>query len=133
LGVARFLSAEWFGELSAAGAGSPAPAAGARQPELVVEIVVSGAPDGEVRYQVVVDNGRPTVLPPASSRWPAQVRMASDYATISGIASGRMSPAQALSEGRARLGGDTNALSSRHPDLAGLDLVPPALRASTTF
>lgn len=141
--MARFLSPEWFGELEAAradvdnvgDAGSKVGDAGSNRggPALVLGISVTGAPQGEVRYQVVVDGEQPRVLPPGAVFRPAQVELSSDYATLAGIAEGKISAMDALSRGQARVSGDTAALSTDRPGLAGLDLVPPAVRASTTF
>ena len=135
--VARFLSAEWFDELEAAGvhdgAGAPRPEPG--QPPaapLVIEISVTGAPQGEVRYQVVVEGAQARVLPPGTTFRSAQVALSSDYATMAGIASGELSAIDALSYGRARVSGDTTALSAQ-PFVAGLDLMPVVVRARTTY
>ncbi|HUB71390.1 MAG TPA: SCP2 sterol-binding domain-containing protein [Acidimicrobiales bacterium] len=106
---------------------------GAGGPPVVVEILVAGAPQGEVRYQVVVDGERVRVLPPGSAFKTAQVVMNSDYETFSGIASGRLSPIDALSKGMARISGDTRALYPGHGALLGADLLPPEVRARTTF
>jgi len=134
--VARFLSPEWFAELeAAAGTGSPAPpgSSGDIEAPLVVEISVAGAPQGEVRYQVVVEGDRARVVPPGAAFRPPRVRLAGDYATFAEIASGRLSPIEALSFGRAKVSGDTAALSADSSALAGHDLVPPPVRAGTTF
>ncbi|HTV11912.1 MAG TPA: SCP2 sterol-binding domain-containing protein [Acidimicrobiales bacterium] len=151
--MARFLTSEWFEELEAAyqaeaegAAAAKVARAGAYRPgnapgapgqaataALVVEIFVAGAPQGEVRYQVVVEGERVRVVPPGAEQRTAQVRLRSDYATLAGIASGELSAIDALSLGRARISGDTGALGSRGTQLAGLDLVPAAVRARTVF
>jgi len=151
--MARFLSAEWFRELGAAsaraaggagsrpgddraeaaGTGAGGPVDRGAGPALVIQISVTGAPEGELRYQVVVEGTQTRVLPPGAVFWPAQVQMSSDYATMAGIAEGKLPAIEALSLGRARVSGDTSALSTDGPSLAGLDLVPPAVRARTTF
>ena len=149
-----FLSAEWFAELHKAAsaeqfgsvlpvpageapeAGPPGPPEGAGTSEasgLVVEIVVAGAPQGEVRYQVVVGRSGALVLSPRAAHRPARVQFNSDYATMAGIASGGLLALEALSHGRAHVSGDISALSAHSVRLAGLDLMPPALRASTTY
>jgi hypothetical protein len=102
-------------------------------PQLVVDVVVSGAPEGEVRYQLVVYGKRARIVSDESGFWPAQVELSSDYATMAGLASGNLSALDALSAGRARLSGDIAALSMRQPVLGGLDLLPPPVRAGTTF
>jgi hypothetical protein len=136
--VARFLSREWFDELQVTrrdnherpvGAG-PGPVGAAA---LVIDVVVSGAPEGEVRYQLVVDGERPTILSHKASFRPAQLKLSSDYATMAGIASGRLSALEVLSGGRARLSGDIGLLSSRQSAFGGLDLLPLPVRATTTF
>lgn len=97
----------------------------------MVEIAVAGAPEGEVRYQLVVEGARAWAVAPGEEFWPAQLRLSSDYATMSEIASGRLAPFEALVAGRAKVAGDTSVLSL--VGLAGLDLAPPELRAVTTF
>jgi hypothetical protein len=133
--MARFLSPEWFGEVGAAHSEAEVDDAGDNggTAALVVGISVTGTPQGEVRYQVVVDGAQPRVLPPGAVFRPAQVELRSDYATMAGIAEGKITAMDALSRGQARVSGDTAALSTDRPGLAGLDLVPPAVRASTTF
>jgi hypothetical protein len=157
--VARFLSKEWFAELQVAGdnegrpgGAGPAPAGAtpiAAKPvgpgDLVVDVVVSDAPEGEVRYQLVVDGERPRILSEESSFRAAQVKLTSDYGTVAGIASGRLSALEVLSGGRVRLSGDVGVLSPRQSDpgglaaagglaaLSGLDLLPPPIRTTTTF
>lgn len=141
--MARFLSPEWFDELEAAVGsgepGSPLPTEGlseegpGAQPGLVVEVVVTNTPEGEVRYQVVVEGTRVLVRSPRAAPRTAQVRLSGDYATMAGIASGELSALDALSHGRTRVSGDISTLSVHPSRLGGLDLLPPVLRASTTF
>jgi|SRR5579875_45616 len=126
--MARFLSPEWFAALEAADAAS-----GGGRPELVVEVALSGLPEGEVRYELVVEGDRARAVPPEGASWPAQIRITSDYATFSGIASGGLSVFDALASGRAKISGDTSLVPSLAKALTGADLVPPALRASTTY
>jgi SCP-2 sterol transfer family len=128
--VARFLSTEWFDELDVTSGrlrGDLGP------PDLVVDVVVSGAPEGEVRYQLVVDGERARIVSHEDVFRSAQVELSSDYATMAGIASGNLSALSALSAGRARLSGDIGALSSAQPAFGGVDLLPPPVRAGTTF
>ncbi len=92
--MARFLSQEWFEEL-------PAEEDERDEPDLIVEVAVSGAPGGDVRYQVVVRGERATVVAREGAFRPAQVQMKSDYATMAGIACGKLSTIDVLSAGRA--------------------------------
>jgi hypothetical protein len=120
------LSQEWFDELPAVGDESG-------EPDLIVEVAVSGTPDGDVRYQVVVRGERATVVSQQAAFTPAQVSMKSDYATMAGLACGKLSALDVLSAGQARVSGDVGALSANQSGVSGLDLVPPAIRATTTY
>jgi hypothetical protein len=130
--MARFLSREWFDELSATGAevDEPEPL---DEPDLVVQVAVTGAPEGDVRYQVMVRGEQARVVSNEAAFLHAHVEMKSDYATMAGLACGKLSALDALSAGQARVSGDIGALSSKQPSLSGLDLLPAATRASTTF
>jgi hypothetical protein len=78
--MARFLSDAWFDEVAAA---STPPDI---QPTLVLQQIVTGGPDGEVRYHVAVADGRATL-----SRGHTGVPDATfteDYATAAAIARG---------------------------------------------
>ncbi len=128
--MVRFLSPEWFEQLEAAQAvGTPTSLPG----QLVLEVLVRDAPEGEVRYQVVVYDGSAVVLGPPRALLTAQVRLESDYATLSGIASGSLTPVDALSSGRARFSGDAAALNGGGRRLGTFDLLPPAVRSGTSF
>ncbi len=128
--MARFLSPEWFEQVDAAQA-VVAPPGG--PDALVVEVWVPDAPEGEVRYQVVVDDGHGTVLGPPRPLLSAQVRLESDYGTLAGIASGAITPVDALSSGRARLSGDVAALNGAGRSLGAVDLMPASVRSGTSF
>jgi hypothetical protein len=52
---------------------------------------------------------------------------------MAGIASGQISALDAMSSGRARITGNTADLSAHQAVLEALDLVPPPVRASTSF
>lgn len=140
--MARFLSDAWFDELAGAAEVPAAPSAvGPREqtgtqgpaPELVVEVIASGAPEGEVRYQIVLEGHGPRVLSHRESFRPAQVELRADYATLASIASGEMLAIDAMSAGLARVSGNISALSARQSRVGGLDLLPPLVRANTTF
>jgi putative sterol carrier protein len=94
---------------------------------------VPWAAAGVVRYQVAVTGPKAVVLAgPDACRTP-QVVLSADYPTMAGIASGRISALDAMSSGRARITGNTAALSSHQAVLGSLDLVPALVRASTSF
>ena len=134
--MARFLTREWFNELPPAGAAVAElgqPDSVVEAPDLIVEVAVSGAPDGDVRYQVVVCGERATVVSEEAAFGPAQVEMKADYATMAAIACGKLSALDVLSAGKARISGDLGVLSAHQSSLSDLDLVPAARRATTTY
>ena len=126
--MARFLSDAWFDELS----GEQVPA-GSQASDLVVEVIASGAPEGEVRYQLVMELDGPRLVSRREDFRRAHVELRAGYATLAGIASGELSAIDALSGGLARVSGNIAALSVNQSGIGGLDLLPPAVRATTTF
>ncbi len=149
--MARFLSDAWFDELSVgaerlagqhdnagqAGTGRSTSAeqvaADGPAAELVVEVIASGAPEGEVRYQIVMELDGPRLVSRRVDFRPANVELRAGYATLAGIASGELSAIDALSAGLARVSGNIAALSANQSGIGELDLLPPAVRATTTF
>jgi hypothetical protein len=150
--MARFLSEAWFDELwvgaerlagpqgtvghdGASEQVSRAERVGAesRAAGLVVEVIASGAPEGEVRYQLVMELDGPRVVSRTEDFQRANVELRAGYATLAGIASGELSAIDALSGGLARVSGNIAALSVNQSGIGGLDLLPPAVRATTTF
>ena len=126
--MARYLSPEWFADVAAH---SPAPVPGGAA--VVIGQVVTGAPEGEVRYRVVVADGAATLV--AGDEPPADVTFTSDYATAAAVASGELSMQAALGAGRVRVGGDLARLAAAVSagELPQVDPVPAAVRASTTW
>ncbi len=117
--MARFLSPEWFAEVAAVRA---APRRGRRtESPLVLEQVVRDAPDGEVRYRVVVTAGGAYIEPPSSldSRAAPDLTIACDWATATELAQGTLSAQAALMAGRLRVSGNLARLSGRAADLVG--------------
>ncbi|HEY1734535.1 MAG TPA: SCP2 sterol-binding domain-containing protein [Acidimicrobiales bacterium] len=151
----RYLSAEWFewlrehaaspaapgetvgpdGTAGADGtAGSDerdAPGGSAPAGPLVLRQVVTGGPDGDVRYDVVVSGEHAVIDPAAAAR--ADLTFTSDYDTAAAIASGRMSTHAALSDGRLRVSGNAATLAERAGDISAIDPVPARLRAETEY
>jgi hypothetical protein len=128
--MARFLSDEWF----AAAAPDSAPATS--PVELVIRQVVTGGPEGDVHYLVVVAGDRAWIerpAPPTRPRREADLTITNTWATATAIAKGELSAQRALMEGRLRVSGNLTRLYRVDRDLAGLDAVPPAVRAATTY
>jgi putative sterol carrier protein len=119
------LSDEWFDEVAAAA--PPAPAA----PLLVLQQVVTGGPDGDVGYHVTIGEGRAVL-----ARGPADAPDATfteDYRTAVAVARGELTTQAALLAGQIVVGGNMAILSARQEDLAGIEPIPAAVRAATTF
>jgi hypothetical protein len=144
--VARFLSEAWFDEVENShvgdhGAGGPGPAADPGD-LLVFEQIVTGTPDGEISYLVVVAGGRARVERRRAGAGenragenPAgvQLTITCDWPTASAIAQGRLSTQRALMQGRLRVRGSPTALLGRSIQLANLDPIPPEVRKNTTY
>jgi hypothetical protein len=133
--MVKYLSAAWFDQLRdhADPVGAPAPGLTdtGEDRTLVLRQIVTGGPDGDVRYDVVIKGGRSTVARSGSAH--ADLTFTSDYATASAIGSGRLSTQAALSAGRLRVRGDVTVLAARAGDVGTLDPVPAELRAATEY
>src|SRR5579862_8629622 len=108
--MARFLSDEWFAAAVPATSRSPEPDA------LVIEQVVTGTPDGDVRYLVLADStgawidhggrdGRDGPEP--------HLTITCNWSTATEVARGRLSTQRALMEGKLRIRGGVRDLAPR--------------------
>jgi SCP-2 sterol transfer family len=138
--VARFLSAAWFDEIESARPGDSGEAAKAydgTDPEdrLVLKQVVTGTPDGEVSYLVVVDGEQARVERPPGSPGDGDIQLTitCDWPTATAIAQGLLSTQRALMQGRLRVRGSPTALLARGRRLANIDPVPAEVRQNTTY
>ena len=125
--MARYLSPEWFAE-----AASPDPLPG--PVNLLLEEVVRDTPDGTVVYRVeVAPEGARIVWPLPAGAGPADLRISTDWATAGAVARGDLSTQRALMEGRLRVSGSPGRLGDAAVTLAGVDPLPSAVRATTTY
>ena len=129
--MARFLSPEWIAEAGAAAAASAELAGATADVQLVVQEVVTGGPDGDVRYVVAIDRGRTELRPGDDPA--ADVTFVLDWATAVAVATGATSAQDAFTTGRLQLRGDVAALLRHGRALNGLDHVFAGLRATTQF
>jgi SCP-2 sterol transfer family len=131
--MARFLSAAWFDEIESAS--TPRSGNPDSDERLVMEQVVTGTPDGEVTYLVVVEGKRARVVRPSPHGNTAEVELTitCDWPTAAAIAQGRLSTQRALMQGRLRVRGNPTALLRRGAQLAGLDPIPNTIRKNTTY
>lgn len=100
--MTRFLSAEWF-ELRARRADEadlPARAGASAR----VQHVVTGAPEGEVRYFETIEDGRLTACAPGELA-DAGMTWTETYADAVGIMSGKVDAGAAFMAGRAKVAG----------------------------
>jgi hypothetical protein len=121
--VARYLSEAWFEEVAAA---TPTGTGG-----LTLQQVVTGAPEGEIRYHVSVGGGSTWVR--AGQAEAPDATFTEDYSTATAVARGKLSVYTALLEGRIRVAGNMAVLTARQDELVGVDPLPDAVRAATTF
>ena len=129
--MARFLSAEWMAEASAAAAASADLARATAEVQLVVQQVVTGAPEGAVCYVVAIDRGRCQLR--AGEDPSADVTFTLGWDIAVALATGATSAQDAFTTGRLQLRGDIDALLRHGGALAELDAVFAELRASTTY
>jgi hypothetical protein len=128
--VPEFLSGEWIEALDAAGRRTTLPAeAGAVSIE--IEQVVRGAPGGETRYHVRLEDGRVRVhAGPAAS---PHLRLIADYDVAARMQRGEINAQEALADGRLKVQGQFAHLLRAGDQLRALEDVFAAVRAATTY
>jgi putative sterol carrier protein len=129
--VARYLSREWFDEINATAAGSDVSDAVTEGLRLVIQQVVTDAPDGDVRYAVRIEDGRVAVVPGEAGD--ADVTVTEDHRTATAVAKGELAAPVAFMTGRIRVTGDTRVLLAAQPALHRLDAVFAEVRERTSF
>ena len=108
--MARFLTAEWLEVGQSLAAGQPErPGASAR-----LQYVVTGTPDGEVRYYWVLENGRLAEVG-LGDLTDAEVTMTSGYADAVRIQKGELDPNAAFMQGRVKVAGNMAKLMTLLP------------------
>ena len=124
-GVLEFLSAEWFARFAAELTRvEPIPGA----PPLALGQVVTGAPQGDVAWTVLVDDERAELVLGSTDR--ATVTLVEDWATARAIACGNP-VSELLAAGRITLRGDANALLAGQAQFEVLNAALGALEATT--
>jgi hypothetical protein len=95
--VAEFSSEAWVAALVGSGA-APGPTA-------TVQVVVTGAPDGDAKFNARLDDG--VVAEAALGTRPApDVTFTASYADASAMATGELDPSVAFMQGRLKTAGD---------------------------
>ena len=129
--MALYLSSEWLAEADRAAAASTSLRAATADVTLVVQQVVTGGPDGDTAYHVVVDHGAVSVVPGPAAK--PDVTFTEDHATAVAIGRGELSAQTAFMVGKLRVGGDLERLLDQQDSFSGIDDVFDELRAGTTW
>jgi hypothetical protein len=129
--VARFLSQEWIDEVNAAARGAGPPVGARPDTRLVIQQVVAGGPEGDVRYAVRVGEGTVDVRMGEASE--ADVVVTEDHETAVALSRGELSPQAAFMTGRIRVSGDMAAVMANQGLLHELDRLFVDVRARTTY
>jgi putative sterol carrier protein len=129
--VVRYLSDEWLEEFDRALEGYAALRAASRGVSVTVQHVISGGPDGERAYHVLIEDGKVHIR---SGHVPdPTVTFRGDYTTSAAIANGELSAQAAFGSGRLRVGGDLSVLMEQQVVFAGFDAATDSLRGRTEY
>lgn len=128
----RFLSPAWFVAVQEALGTSKDVAVATSGASLRLLQVVTGGPDGDVAYLLIVEDGsvRITPGPPDVT---AQVTLAATWDTAVAIATGALAPHDAFTTGRLLVRGDIEVLRAQAPALADLDSAFDQVRSGTAY
>lgn len=129
--MARYLTAEWFDEINAAARAHEELAALTGGIRLVIQQVVTEAPDGDVHYVVRIENGDVAVT--AGEVADPDVTVTEDHATAVALHRGDLRAPVAFMTGRIRVSGNTEALLGAQAALHTLDRVFAGVRERTTY
>ncbi|HEX2700787.1 MAG TPA: SCP2 sterol-binding domain-containing protein [Acidimicrobiales bacterium] len=129
--MAAYLSPAWFDDLdrTARAADGLGPVTAGAQ--VVIQQVVTGLPDGDVRYWIRVDDGAIQVGRGDAERPDATVTQS--YATAVAVSRGELAVEDAILAGRAKLAGDIGVLVRHQAALQGVAAALAAVRERTTY
>lgn len=126
-----YLSPAWLDALQDAADSSPTLRDATSGMHLVVQQVVTGGPDGDVAYHVIVDDGRATVR--AGRADDPTITFTQDRATAAAVSRGELSAQGAFMAGRIRVRGDLPALVAQQDALLRVDDVFASVRETTSY
>lgn len=133
--MARYLSPGWFEEVNQAAAGSSKLREVTAGAHLAIQQVVTGGPEGELRYWLRIDDGCVEAVPGDAGE--AQVAphatVVQSYETAAAVSRGELSTEEALLEGRIRLRGDIGVLVRHQSLLIGLGEAFAEVRGRTVY
>jgi hypothetical protein len=129
--MAVFLSADWIAALDDAARSSQTLAVQTSEVELTIEQVVRGAPDGDIRYHIVIDRGAVRVHPGGAAA--ADLTFITEYDSACALGSGRANVQEELVRGGFKVTGQIDRVAAHQSALDALDDVFAAVRAATTY
>jgi putative sterol carrier protein len=99
----RYLSPEWIDAYNAAMAADDSVATAMKGKNAVIQMVISEAPEGEVRYWMRIGDG--TVAAGLGDADNADVTIRQSYDTAAKVNSGELDGQQAFTQGKVKIGG----------------------------
>jgi putative sterol carrier protein len=129
--VPRYLTQEWLDAAQRAVDDDTTLADATKELQLTVQQVVTGGPDGDAAYHVVVDHGTVRVVNGEASD--ATVTFIQNWETATAIGRGELSAQGAFMTGLIRVRGDLPKLVEHGSVFGGVDDVFAELRAHTTY
>lgn len=127
----RYLTEEWIDAAQRAVESDAALANATKDVQLTVQQVVTGGPDGDAAYHVVIDDGIVRVVNGEAGN--ATVTFVQNWETATAIGRGELSAQGAFMTGRIRVRGDLPKLVEYGSLFGGVDDVFADLRGHTTY
>ena len=125
--MVRFLTAEWIEALDSAAREAAVPV----DVSLTIQQVVTDTDGTEIRYHLVLDDGRLRVRGGAAAD--ADVTLVQSREVAAALSRGELNAQQALEAGRLKLRGDIGDLARQGKALTALADIFAAVRAATTY
>jgi len=127
----RYLSLDWIEAMGRAVAASDSLASVAGTCRIAVTQAVTGTPDGDVTYHLVVGDGSASFGPgPAPGE---DVRLEQSWETARGVALGEINAQEVFIDGSLRITGDVQKLITNEAVFAALNSVFDELRGDTDY
>ena len=127
----RYLTDEWLDAAQRSVESDASLADVTKNVQLTVQQVVTGGPDGDAAYHVVIDDG--TVRVVSGEAGDATVTFMQSWETATAIGRGELSAQGAFMTGRIRVRGDLPKLVEYGSLFGGVDDVFADLREQTTY
>lgn len=129
--MADFLSTEWIAELDSAAQADTALRDSTAGVSLVLQQTVTDTPNGDIAWNVVVDDGTMRITPGTAEH--PDVTFTQNYETAKAVATSEMSAQAAFMLGRLRVGGTVAKLIEHREAFDGLDDLFTDIRARTQY